>query len=251
MSGSRRRLPAPTCCSAIPALNSYLGGTRRAGRRTGGEGSARLSGPDSRVQRLHGADRLHGRLLRPADPDARRGPALRRDRPRGRPFPAPPPDPPVARYQAARPTVFNLLAMGAGLGGAATGIYARRLRPARPASATILSISAYSRELEAEADAMGLRLIAESRLRPGGDARDLAAADRARSRPAPRCAASGRGAAIRCSPPTRRRRPRMADLRALGGRGDRRVAAATIAAATASSRRSRRTARCCSTTRSS
>jgi predicted Zn-dependent protease len=56
---------------------------------------------------------------------------------------------------------LNVLAMGAGVGGAATGVYAGELvRLAH--TGVILSLFSYSRELEAEADAMGLRQIAEA-----------------------------------------------------------------------------------------
>ena len=57
--------------------------------------------------------------------------------------------------------LLTVAAMGAGVGGAAAGAYlgdAVRLAY----MGTILSLFAYSRQLEAEADAMGLRLIAES-----------------------------------------------------------------------------------------
>jgi predicted Zn-dependent protease len=56
---------------------------------------------------------------------------------------------------------MNFLAMGAGLGYGATGIYAGELVQLAQLGG-ILSLYAYSRELEAEADAMGLRLIADS-----------------------------------------------------------------------------------------
>ena len=56
---------------------------------------------------------------------------------------------------------LNILAMGAGVGGAATGVYAGDL--VRIAHlGTILSLFSYGRTLEAEADAMGLRQIAEA-----------------------------------------------------------------------------------------
>jgi hypothetical protein len=56
---------------------------------------------------------------------------------------------------------LNVLAMGAGVGGAATGVYAGELvRLAH--TGVILSLFSYSRELEAEADAMGLRQISEA-----------------------------------------------------------------------------------------
>ena len=60
-----------------------------------------------------------------------------------------------------RTDIFTVLAMGAGMGGAATGTYMGDwVRLA--GMGTIISLAAYGRELEAEADAMGVRLIAES-----------------------------------------------------------------------------------------
>ena len=56
---------------------------------------------------------------------------------------------------------INILAMGAGVGGAATGVYAGDLVRLAHTGA-ILSLFAYSRELEAEADAMGLKQISEA-----------------------------------------------------------------------------------------
>lgn len=56
---------------------------------------------------------------------------------------------------------MNILAMGAGMGGAATGIYAGDLVQLAQIGG-ILSLYAYSRELEAEADAMGLKQIAQA-----------------------------------------------------------------------------------------
>ncbi len=60
-----------------------------------------------------------------------------------------------------RTDLFSIFAMGAGLGGAATGVYlgdAVRLAQI----GTILTLAAYSREMEAEADAISVRLMAES-----------------------------------------------------------------------------------------
>ena len=57
--------------------------------------------------------------------------------------------------------VFAFLAVGAGVGGAAGGVYAGDLVQLAQLG-TILSILDYSRELEAEADAMGLRQISEA-----------------------------------------------------------------------------------------
>jgi predicted Zn-dependent protease len=57
--------------------------------------------------------------------------------------------------------ILTVLAMGAGVGGSAAGVYlgdAVQLAE----MGTILSLFAYSRELEAEADAMGLKLMADA-----------------------------------------------------------------------------------------
>ena len=60
-----------------------------------------------------------------------------------------------------RTDLLTIFAMGAGVGGAGAGVYlgdAVRLAQI----GTILTLAAYSRELEAEADAMGVRQMAES-----------------------------------------------------------------------------------------
>jgi predicted Zn-dependent protease len=60
---------------------------------------------------------------------------------------------------------LSVLAMGAGVGGAAAGVYTGDLvRLAH--MGTILTILSYSRELEAEADALGLKQIAEAAYDP-------------------------------------------------------------------------------------
>jgi predicted Zn-dependent protease len=57
--------------------------------------------------------------------------------------------------------IFSFLAMGAGVAGGATGVYAGDL--VRLAQfGTILSLLRYNRTLEAEADAMGVRLLADA-----------------------------------------------------------------------------------------
>jgi len=57
--------------------------------------------------------------------------------------------------------IFSFLAMGAGVAGGATGVYAGDL--VRLAQfGTLLSLLRYNRVLEAEADAMGVRLLAEA-----------------------------------------------------------------------------------------
>ena len=61
--------------------------------------------------------------------------------------------------------IFSILAMGAGVAGGAAGFYAGDLVQLAQLG-TILSLLKYSRTLEAEADAMGLKLIAEQGLRP-------------------------------------------------------------------------------------
>jgi len=57
--------------------------------------------------------------------------------------------------------VFSFLAMGAGMAGGAAGIYAGDLIQLAQFG-TILSLLKYNRTLEAEADAMGVRLLAEA-----------------------------------------------------------------------------------------
>ena len=60
---------------------------------------------------------------------------------------------------------LNILAMGAGVGGAAAGVYAGDIVQLAQIGG-ILSLFAYSRALEAEADAMGLKLIADAGYEP-------------------------------------------------------------------------------------
>ena len=63
--------------------------------------------------------------------------------------------------------IFSFLAMGAGIAGGATGVYAGDL--VRLAQfGTLLSLLRYNRTLEAEADAMGVRLLAEAGYDPMG-----------------------------------------------------------------------------------
>jgi predicted Zn-dependent protease len=57
--------------------------------------------------------------------------------------------------------IFSFLAMGAGVAGGAAGIYAGDLIQLAQFG-TILSLLKYNRSLEAEADAMGVRLLAEA-----------------------------------------------------------------------------------------
>lgn len=57
--------------------------------------------------------------------------------------------------------IFSFLAMGSGLAGGVTGIYAGDLVQLAQLG-TILSLLKYNRTLEAEADAMGVRLLAEA-----------------------------------------------------------------------------------------
>lgn len=61
--------------------------------------------------------------------------------------------------------VLSFLAMGAGVAGGAAGFYAGDLVQLAQLG-TILSLLKYNRTLEAEADAMGVKLIAEQGLRP-------------------------------------------------------------------------------------
>jgi predicted Zn-dependent protease len=57
--------------------------------------------------------------------------------------------------------IFSFLAMGTGLAGGVTGVYAGDLVQLAQLG-TVLSLLKYSREMEAEADAMGVRLLAEA-----------------------------------------------------------------------------------------
>ena len=61
--------------------------------------------------------------------------------------------------------IFSILAMGAGVAGGAAGVGTGNLMQLAQLG-TILSLLKYSRTLESEADAMGLKLIAEQGLRP-------------------------------------------------------------------------------------
>jgi len=63
--------------------------------------------------------------------------------------------------------IFSFLAMGAGVAGGAAGIYAGDLVQLAQLG-TILSLLKYNRTLEAEADAMGVRLLAEAAYDPTG-----------------------------------------------------------------------------------
>jgi predicted Zn-dependent protease len=63
--------------------------------------------------------------------------------------------------------IFSFLAMGAGVAGGATGIYAGDLVQLAQFG-TILSLLKYNRTMEAEADAMGVRLIADAGYDPTG-----------------------------------------------------------------------------------
>jgi Zn-dependent protease with chaperone function len=100
---------------------------------------------------------------------------------------------------------FSILAMGAGVGGAAAGVY---LGDAVQLAqfGTIFSLLSYSRELEAEADALGLKLIAEAGYDPLAMSGIWQQLSRSR-RPAPACAASACAATPRSSRPTPRRNP--------------------------------------------
>jgi predicted Zn-dependent protease len=63
--------------------------------------------------------------------------------------------------------IFSILAMGAGVAGGAAGVYAGDLVQLAQLG-TILSLLKYNRTLEAEADAMGVRLLAEAGYDPAG-----------------------------------------------------------------------------------
>jgi beta-barrel assembly-enhancing protease len=63
--------------------------------------------------------------------------------------------------------IFSFLAMGAGVAGGAAGVYAGDLVQLAQLG-TILTLLKYNRTLEAEADAMGVRLLAEAGYDPTG-----------------------------------------------------------------------------------
>jgi len=63
--------------------------------------------------------------------------------------------------------IFSILAMGAGVAGGAAGIYSGDLVQLAQLG-TILSLLRYNRTLEAEADAMGVRLLADAGYDPTG-----------------------------------------------------------------------------------
>lgn len=69
------------------------------------------------------------------------------------------------RDQKRKSDIFAIGAMAAGMGGAAGGVYLGDYVQLAQLG-TILSLFAYSRAMEAEADAMGARLIAEAGYRP-------------------------------------------------------------------------------------
>ena len=81
------------------------------------------------------------------------------------------------RDQRRKTDIFAIGAMVAGVGGAGAGVYLGDYVQLAQLG-TILSLFKYSREMEAEADAMGARLIAEAGYDADGDGEHLAAADR-------------------------------------------------------------------------
>ena len=81
------------------------------------------------------------------------------------------------RDQKRKTDIFSIGAMLAGVGGAGAGVYLGDYVQLAQLG-TILSLFQYSREMEAEADAMGARLIAETGYPPDRDGEHLGAADR-------------------------------------------------------------------------
>ena len=101
-------------------------------------------------------------LLRPAAADAQRGAAGRGHRARSAHF--------LRKHQIRqwrdmrrKTDIFSILAMGAGVAGGAAGVYTGDFVQLAQLG-TILSLLRYNRALEAEADAMGVRLLAEAGL---------------------------------------------------------------------------------------
>ena len=107
------------------------------------------------------------------------------------------------RDQKRKSDLFAFGAMLAGIGGAGAGAYLGDYVQLAQLG-TLLSLFKYSREMEAEADAMGARLIAEAGYAPDRDVARLAAADRrgGGQRALPPQAPRPRR---RCSTPTRHR----------------------------------------------
>ena len=69
------------------------------------------------------------------------------------------------RDQRRKTDIFSVLAMAAGVGGAGAGVYLGDYVQLAQLG-TLLSLFQYSREMEAEADAMGARLVAEAGYEP-------------------------------------------------------------------------------------
>ena len=156
----------------------------------------------SRLQRDDVPDRLRGHLLRACSCAC----ATRPSSPgviahEIRALPAAAHDPIMARPKR-KSDLFAIGAMVAGVAGAAAGVYLGDYVQLAQLG-TILSLFAYSRAMEAEADAMGARLIAEAGYPAGRDGERLGAADRRGRRQRP-LSPQARAAAA-CS--TRTRRP--------------------------------------------
>ena len=92
-------------------------------------------------------------------------------------FPAQAPDPPVARHAHARPTSSRSWRWARASPAALRGSIPAT-SPSLAQLGTILSLLRYNRMLEAEADAMGVRLLAEQGYDPRAMAETWAAADR-------------------------------------------------------------------------
>ena len=143
-----------------PELIILFAGHHRQRRRAGGQGHAHLSGARSRLQRDDVSFRFFSDFHRVAAADAERSAACRRDRARVRPFPPPAHDPVLARpAEEDRPVCDRRHGRGRrrGGGGVYLGDYVQLAQ-----LGTILSLFSYSRAMEAEADAMGVRLISEA-----------------------------------------------------------------------------------------
>ena len=144
--------------------------------------------------------------------------------------------------------LFSIGAMVAGVGGAAGGVYLGDYVQLAQLG-TLLSLFKYSRDMEAEADAIGVKLIAAAGYDPGRDGEHLAAADRRGEGERP---LSAQGAPTRLAvrhSPVRGMRAWRIFAPSRGSHGARPHLRHT--AASVIWRRSPTFGRCCSTTRSS
>ena len=153
IAGSNLLINDPKLTGYLKEIIGTVGGTC-------GAGFPHLPGADPRLQCDDVPERFCGGLFRPAAPHAERGAAGRRNRARIGPLPAPSHDSFLARPER-KTDIFAVGAMLAGVGGAGAGVYLGNYVQLAQLG-TLLSLFQYSRVMEAEADAMGAKLIAQT-----------------------------------------------------------------------------------------